>query len=140
MKEKRKVTLMVAGKDAESPTLYRKSHTGRNEPCPCGSGKKYKHCCGQKGPVYGYAKLQYKVTRETDLKKPWPFPFKPGETVLASEAFPVEAFRGKELVIMERGVEEHIGSFYFKVAPVSDPEHLVDTNLWYADGQLKKQQ
>jgi hypothetical protein len=19
--------------------------TGRNEPCPCGSGKKYKHCC-----------------------------------------------------------------------------------------------
>jgi SEC-C motif-containing protein len=22
-----------------------KSHTGRNEPCPCGSGKKYKKCC-----------------------------------------------------------------------------------------------
>lgn len=21
--------------------------TGRNEPCPCGSGKKYKHCCGK---------------------------------------------------------------------------------------------
>ena len=21
---------------------------GRNEPCPCGSGKKYKHCCGRK--------------------------------------------------------------------------------------------
>jgi SWIM/SEC-C metal-binding protein len=20
---------------------------GRNEPCPCGSGKKYKNCCGQ---------------------------------------------------------------------------------------------
>jgi SWIM/SEC-C metal-binding protein len=20
--------------------------TGRNEPCPCGSGKKYKRCCG----------------------------------------------------------------------------------------------
>ena len=19
---------------------------GRNEPCPCGNGKKYKHCCG----------------------------------------------------------------------------------------------
>ena len=23
--------------------------TGRNEPCPCGSGKKYKKCCGQVG-------------------------------------------------------------------------------------------
>jgi hypothetical protein len=27
---------------------------GRNEPCPCGSGKKYKHCCAlksQKSPL-----------------------------------------------------------------------------------------
>jgi len=22
-----------------------KQKTGRNEPCPCGSGKKYKKCC-----------------------------------------------------------------------------------------------
>ncbi|MDI9445916.1 MAG: SEC-C metal-binding domain-containing protein [Planctomycetota bacterium] len=22
---------------------------GRNDPCPCGSGKKYKRCCAQKG-------------------------------------------------------------------------------------------
>jgi len=22
---------------------------GRNDPCPCGSGKKYKHCCGKNG-------------------------------------------------------------------------------------------
>lgn len=21
---------------------------GRNEPCPCGSGRKYKHCCGRR--------------------------------------------------------------------------------------------
>lgn len=21
--------------------------TGRNDPCPCGSGKKYKKCCGR---------------------------------------------------------------------------------------------
>lgn len=28
----------------EMPILSRK--TGRNDPCPCGSGKKYKHCCG----------------------------------------------------------------------------------------------
>ena len=24
-------------------------HTGRNELCPCGSGKKFKKCCGEKG-------------------------------------------------------------------------------------------
>lgn len=25
----------------------------RNEPCPCGSGKKYKDCCGKSGPKSG---------------------------------------------------------------------------------------
>ena len=25
----------------------RREKIGRNEPCPCGSGKKYKKCCGQ---------------------------------------------------------------------------------------------
>ena len=25
----------------------------RNDPCPCGSGKKYKQCCGQSGPKKG---------------------------------------------------------------------------------------
>jgi uncharacterized protein YecA (UPF0149 family) len=25
-----------------------KGETGRNDPCPCGSGKKFKKCCGAK--------------------------------------------------------------------------------------------
>jgi len=25
---------------------------GRNDPCPCGSGKKYKHCCHGETPWY----------------------------------------------------------------------------------------
>jgi preprotein translocase subunit SecA len=43
------------GDDAERPDPVRKPETfvrqerkvGRNEPCPCGSGKKYKHCHGR---------------------------------------------------------------------------------------------
>ena len=27
--------------------------TPRNEPCPCGSGKKFKQCCGRSGPKKG---------------------------------------------------------------------------------------
>jgi len=36
------------GAEAEKPTTVRKSgaEVGRNDPCPCGSGKKYKKCCG----------------------------------------------------------------------------------------------
>ena len=32
---------------AERPKVTGKKKIGRNEPCPCGSGKKYKHCCGK---------------------------------------------------------------------------------------------
>ena len=28
-----------------APIRARLTHVGRNDPCPCGSGKKYKHCC-----------------------------------------------------------------------------------------------
>ncbi|MFW6414067.1 MAG: preprotein translocase subunit SecA [Verrucomicrobiota bacterium] len=33
------------------PVTVKRSHkkVGRNEPCPCGSGKKYKQCCGRGG-------------------------------------------------------------------------------------------
>ena len=30
----------------KSGTVVRANHVGRNDPCPCGSGKKYKKCCG----------------------------------------------------------------------------------------------
>ena len=33
--------------DAESIARPKSKKVGRNEPCPCGSGKKYKHCCGR---------------------------------------------------------------------------------------------
>ena len=30
-----------------SGTIRKEKKIGRNDPCPCGSGKKYKHCCGR---------------------------------------------------------------------------------------------
>ncbi|MFA7571183.1 MAG: preprotein translocase subunit SecA [Sulfurimonadaceae bacterium] len=35
----------------EQPSIEKK--IARNEPCPCGSGKKYKQCCGISGPKKG---------------------------------------------------------------------------------------
>ena len=34
------------GTDVKQPVRKGKK-VGRNDPCPCGSGKKYKHCCGR---------------------------------------------------------------------------------------------
>ncbi|MGV8123907.1 MAG: preprotein translocase subunit SecA [Candidatus Xenobiia bacterium LiM19] len=49
MKEKRKVhvTGTNRGEDGAAVTTKKSEKVGRNEPCPCGSGKKYKKCCGR---------------------------------------------------------------------------------------------
>lgn len=43
-KEKRKE---IHQQWVSSKTVVNKNKTGRNEPCPCGSGKKYKNCCAK---------------------------------------------------------------------------------------------
>ena len=42
--EKRKELYMEQKK---SGTIVKEKKIGRNDPCPCGSGKKYKKCCGK---------------------------------------------------------------------------------------------
>jgi FkbM family methyltransferase len=37
---------IAGGVAAAAPALSRPADIARNEPCPCGSGKKYKKCCG----------------------------------------------------------------------------------------------
>ena len=32
--------------ETKSHTVIKPPKVGRNDPCPCGSGKKYKKCCG----------------------------------------------------------------------------------------------
>lgn len=43
-KEKRKELFLTQRK---SHTVIKEKKIGRNDPCPCGSGKKYKQCCGR---------------------------------------------------------------------------------------------
>jgi preprotein translocase subunit SecA len=38
-------TMRSEGVDPNDPSTWR--NAGRNAPCPCGSGKKYKHCHGR---------------------------------------------------------------------------------------------
>lgn len=39
--------LYVEGRISPRTIVRSAPKTGRNDPCPCGSGKKYKHCCGK---------------------------------------------------------------------------------------------
>ena len=43
--QEKKKTLYMEQK--KSGTVVKPHKVGRNDPCPCGSGKKYKHCCGR---------------------------------------------------------------------------------------------
>ncbi len=46
-KEVTKNKITNDGKDAVKTPSKKKEKVGRNDPCPCGSGKKYKQCCGK---------------------------------------------------------------------------------------------
>jgi preprotein translocase subunit SecA len=46
-RQKRAMNLSHGGEGSGPVTVRRKEKkVGRNQPCPCGSGKKYKRCCG----------------------------------------------------------------------------------------------
>lgn len=46
-KEVTKNKITNDGKDSLKREPIKKQKIGRNDPCPCGSGKKYKNCCGK---------------------------------------------------------------------------------------------
>ncbi|MBP7091027.1 MAG: SEC-C domain-containing protein [Syntrophorhabdaceae bacterium] len=39
--------VMFFNKTDEALSMQKDKKIGRNDPCPCGSGKKYKKCCGR---------------------------------------------------------------------------------------------
>jgi preprotein translocase subunit SecA len=49
-KDKQLAEISMVGTEStlrKQPVLNKSKSVGRNDPCPCGSGKKYKKCCGQ---------------------------------------------------------------------------------------------
>ena len=45
LSEERRIEIVKEYK--KSKTVHVEKKPGRNDPCPCGSGKKYKKCCGK---------------------------------------------------------------------------------------------
>ena len=44
---KKQITNESDGSTVKQPKRNKEKKIGRNDPCPCGSGKKYKQCCGK---------------------------------------------------------------------------------------------
>ena len=47
VREKGDWTFLDGKMAAQTPYVREEEKIGRNDPCPCGSGKKYKKCCGR---------------------------------------------------------------------------------------------
>lgn len=50
-------------------TLHHALEPGRNDPCPCSSGKKYKRCCGQPGQRVASRPLLSQPSIDPDAEK-----------------------------------------------------------------------
>lgn len=55
--EKRRALFLEQKK---SGTVHVGKKVGRNDPCPCGSGKKYKYCCGRQSVISELQKILYR--------------------------------------------------------------------------------
>ncbi|WP_309569181.1 SEC-C metal-binding domain-containing protein [Xanthomonas phaseoli] len=42
----------MGGLPTHVPLRRQGPKVGRNDQCPCGSGRKYKHCCATGGPIF----------------------------------------------------------------------------------------
>ncbi|UFW45760.1 MULTISPECIES: SEC-C metal-binding domain-containing protein [Bradyrhizobium] len=51
VQEARRKMVLEQNKKILNRLRYGPSDISRNDPCPCGSGQKFKHCCGSYGPV-----------------------------------------------------------------------------------------
>ena len=52
-KQELDAAVMQLNHSSEEKEAPREKKIARNDPCPCGSGKKYKQCCGKSGPKKG---------------------------------------------------------------------------------------
>ena len=52
-----KITASVLANNIKKHPIVKDHKIGRNEPCPCGSGKKYKNCCLNSGEYETYTRI-----------------------------------------------------------------------------------
>ncbi|MBI1284066.1 MAG: tetratricopeptide repeat protein [Thiobacillus sp.] len=64
-----KCAAMLQTLNGGSTGTHHAAPVSRNAPCPCGSGKRYKHCCGQEGVAQAVTSATAENTPETLLKQ-----------------------------------------------------------------------
>lgn len=89
---------------------------GRNDPCPCGSGKKYKKCCGLLGNI-------------TDISFD---PFTRCSQLLASVKLKLDEYYGPRIKKMRRDMKDRFLRFTVQPVLPGENESFFSEWLWFA--------
>ena len=88
---------------------------GRNDPCPCGSGKKFKKCCGE---------LQ-------DYLEPTIDPFTRFSNLMTGVKMKLDQFYNREIRKVRRELQQHFLRFTVEGALPRDHESIFSDWLWF---------
>lgn len=88
---------------------------GRNDPCPCGSGKKYKKCCGE---------LQ-------DFLEPTIDPFNRISNLMTAVKLKLDQFYEREIKRVRRELQRHFLRFSLETTINREHESLFSDWLWF---------
>ena len=106
--------------------------TGRNEPCPCGSGRKYKKCClkplaptavpKKTQPVYTYTDLDKLSNKVPELIAPGKYnqAEKICQTLLAEFPEQVDGLHRLAEVLEAKGGHQKAAKYYLKTAEFAE--------------------
>lgn len=95
--------------------MAKKLKLGRNDPCPCGSGKKYKHCCGRLGEI-------------TPIYED---PFSHYNQLATSSKMKLERYLGTEVKKYRQSIKSRFTRFAVKKTIPESHESIFSDWLWF---------
>jgi hypothetical protein len=95
--------------------LAKKLKLGRNDPCPCGSGKKFKHCCGVLGEITAI----------------YEDPFSHYNQLATSAKVKLERYLGNEVKKYRQGIKSRFTRFAVKRSIPEAHESIFSDWLWF---------
>ena len=95
--------------------MAKKLKLGRNDPCPCGSGKKFKHCCGVLGEITAI----------------YEDPFSHYNQLATSAKVKLERYLGNEVKKYRQGIKSRFTRFAVKRSIPEAHESIFSDWLWF---------
>ncbi|NLW90531.1 MAG: DUF2384 domain-containing protein, partial [Syntrophomonadaceae bacterium] len=109
------VSLFLQMRILRGYSIMQPAKIGRNDPCPCGSGKKYKRCCGELH----------------EFLEPTIDPFTRINNLMTAVKFKLDQFYEREIKRVRRELQKHFLRFSVENTVNRDHESIFSDWLWF---------